>query len=202
MAGYLRRNSKKDHEEAAAKTSLEDMPASKAPFWVPPLPGERPRTVRQGVEFQKVINGEGLEVITYETPVEWDGGPIPKYSKSDVEAAVRMSRGIWSEAARILKVSPSTMRRYRYKWPHLEDIREEANEDALDHGEAMLQRHIDLGSLQALTFYLSTRGKERGFTKRTEKASINVDLSQLSDSQLELLTKGKKIEEVLLGGSK
>lgn len=175
----------------------EDEKKSKEPFWIPPKPGDRPMTVRRNVEFQKVVNGPN-EIITYESPQFWDGGPFPKYSYSEVAAAARMSKGVKAEAARILRVHYNTIANYVRKWPELEDVFAQAREHTLDKAELKLQEHIELGSLQALMFYLSTQGRERGYTKT--RTTVNVDLSKLSDAQLERLSRGEPIDRVLTNG--
>lgn len=166
---------------------------------LPPPPGQLPRSFGQDLAMKKVIarDDPATEVIVYDTPENFKG--VSKYTVEEVAAAASMSKGIKQEMARILRVSYATITSYINKWPDLQNVMDMAGEQVLDRAELKLQQHIDLNSLPALMFYLSTRGKNRGYTKRVEKATLTMDMSQLSDVQLKRIADGEAPDEVVMG---
>ena len=77
-----------------------------------------------------------------------------------------------SEAIRLLeKEDIKVARTSHYEWLNDEDYQEAVNsaqDKTLDKVEKALQKQIENGSVQATIFYLKTKGKERGFTEKTE----------------------------------
>jgi hypothetical protein len=96
-----------------------------------------------------------------------------KLTDEAVIAALRRTRGIKSEAARLLKVAPSTVFAYLAERPHLKERLREIDEEALDEAEGQLWAGIERGEMRAVTFFLSTRGKHRGYTTRVEQTGAD-----------------------------
>ena len=90
------------------------------------------------------------------------------YTIDQVVEALRTSAGIKSAAAKKLGCAPSTLSGYFERHPELHDALRQIDEDLLDLAEGKLIGHIQSGSLDALKFFLSTKGKARGYTKRIE----------------------------------
>lgn len=87
--------------------------------------------------------------------------------KAATEALIA-SRGNLSMAARKLGVSRSGMEKFLNTRPELQEVRREAKESMLDVAEDQLMSLIHTGDIRAITFYLKTQGKERGYTERQE----------------------------------
>jgi len=78
----------------------------------------------------------------------------------------------------------------------LKQIIHSASEDLLDVAESKLSIAINRGDMRAITFYLSRKGKSRGYIEKIENEQVNpveihtketVDLSGLSKSDLKSL---------------
>jgi hypothetical protein len=59
---------------------------------------------------------------------------------------------------------------------------------ALDFAESKLHKQIEKGDTTACIFYLKTKGKGRGYIERNE---ITLDVSNLTDEELEAVAKAK-----------
>ena len=87
--------------------------------------------------------------------------------------ALYSSFGNVSEAIRLLEKEEITVgRTAHYRWlEEDEEYKEAVSHSAdrtLDKVEKALQKQIENGSVQATIFYLKTKGKDRGFTEKTE----------------------------------
>lgn len=98
--------------------------------------------------------------------------PQEKLSIDQIEEALRACDGLMSLTARKLKVTYQTLKNYMLKYPHLEDVVEEANEDMVDLSESKLKRHIKAGSLDAVKYHLDRKGKRRGYVRQQEIAGV------------------------------
>jgi len=113
------------------------------------------------------------------------------YSDAQLESALRAAGGIQTAAAETLAaligkpVSRQAINNRVKRNPRLQQAIREAEEAVLDTAEGVLQRAIEAGDLLAVKFYLETRGKQRGYTRRidaTMTANVNVDIS-VSDAR-------------------
>jgi hypothetical protein len=117
-----------------------------------------------------------------------------KYSPDEVIAALRASGGIRSIAASKLNCSRSTVTNYVDRYPQIAEALEDIEEGLLDLAEAKFIEHIEAGEKTCLLFYLSTKGKHRGYVKRLESTGKDgaqlvpsrpqTDLSALSEEEL------------------
>ena len=105
--------------------------------------------------------------------------------KEAMKKALYSTFGNISEAIRLLeKEEVSVSRQSHYRWlEEDEDYKEAVSHSAdrtLDKVEKALQKQIENGSVQATIFYLKTKGKERGFTEKTEiDLNASIDPIQL-----------------------
>ena len=113
-------------------------------------------------------------------------------TKNDIQKAAMLealekSLGIVTSACKSVGISRNT----HYTWLKQDDIYKEAVEDieniALDFAESQLHKQIKRGNTAGTIFYLKTKGKKRGYIERmeTENTNKNLDLSNLTDEELE-----------------
>src|SRR5262245_30739542 len=93
-----------------------------------------------------------------------------RYSQHEVAEALRANRGLVTLAARRLGCSRRTIANYVDRCPGVAEALTEAREAQLDVAEARLFQAIDEGELAAITFYLRTVGRHRGYSERHEVA--------------------------------
>lgn len=135
-----------------------------------------------------------------------------KYTAAQMIEALRASGGVIAAAARMLGCSRNTVKRYIRTYVTVEEVFEEENETSLDTAEEALLDYVrgeldglDLKTrLQAIKFFLSTKGKDRGYTKKQERKHSGefrhvrkIDWQSLSDKQLEALAAGAPAEKVV-----
>jgi hypothetical protein len=104
-----------------------------------------------------------------------------------VAEALRKGAGITSIAAAALGCTAMTVRNYLKRYPELREVVEEAVEDTLDLAESTLIAAIDTGDFNAVRFYLETKGKHRGFTRRTEVTGPGGQPIEVTDARDRLL---------------
>ena len=82
--------------------------------------------------------------------------------------AFEQSRGIIAPACRAISMT----RQIYYKWleddPSFAEAVEAIRQEQIDTVESALLNKIEDGDTTAVIFYLKTKGKERGYTDRTE----------------------------------
>jgi hypothetical protein len=93
-----------------------------------------------------------------------------KYTVKQVERALKQSNGRMTDAARRLGCPAQRVYEYLKRFPALVEIRDECREALIDKAEDKLEQAVDAGNMGAVYFTLSTLGKNRGFTQRTEVA--------------------------------
>lgn len=93
---------------------------------------------------------------------------MTKYSADQMIEAIREAEGNLSRAARIVGCARSTVHRYVNNYTTVEDAYHEANEQIIDIAEDQLIRLVKKGSFPAIKFFLSTKGKSRGYVERQE----------------------------------
>ncbi|MBY0562446.1 hypothetical protein [Hyphomicrobium sp.] len=95
-------------------------------------------------------------------------GPAPRFTNAQIIEALRLSAGIITGAADILKTSRQTVAKYIENSEELQQALEQVNHRTLDIAESKLMSAINSGNLTATIFYLKTKGKSRGYTERSE----------------------------------
>nr|WP_314648815.1 hypothetical protein [uncultured Porphyromonas sp.] len=100
-------------------------------------------------------------------PLAVKGAARTAARKEALLAALEESRGIISVACRATSINRDSY----YEWLKDEEFARRVHEiqqSQLDFVESKLLQRIDAGDTVAAIFYLKTRGKERGYTERTE----------------------------------
>jgi hypothetical protein len=120
----------------------------------------------------------------------------PKFKIADVETALVKSAGVLAEAARILakaygSCDRCTVANYIERYPRLLRIVDETTETVIDLAEHKLIAAIKKDTDWAIKFYLETKGKHRGYTKRQEitgsmtaRLEVTVDVRERFIAQL------------------
>ncbi len=73
-----------------------------------------------------------------------------------------------------LGISRKTFYEWREKKKKLAEVLDEVDESILDFAESKLVEHINNNDLQALIFFLRTKGKKRGYVEKTE-SDVNIN---------------------------
>lgn len=112
------------------------------------------------------------------------------FTLKQIEQALRKSAGIQARAAELLeeatgikcsrKVINDAVRRH----PELQQASLEAEEETLDLAESVVVKHLHGGDLNAARFFLETKGKHRGYSRRVQQL-LSLDPRRLSDHELD-----------------
>ena len=86
-----------------------------------------------------------------------------KFTCGQVAEALKKSHGLVSLAARALKCSPKTVRRYIKDHPSVAAAQAEAKTSMMDMAEGKLYNAVLEGKAWAIKYYLTTQGAERGY---------------------------------------
>jgi hypothetical protein len=107
-----------------------------------------------------------------------------KYTLDRIAVALIKGGGYVSYAARILKCSPRTIRKYLSDFPQLRDLIEDIKEHQLDTTEVALLKKIEKGDNTAILFHLKCLGKKRGFIDTPINLHAEVDPNSATWQQL------------------
>ena len=114
--------------------------------------------------------------------------------KKAILEALEQTLGVVTSACRKVGVGRTTF----YGWLNDDEEFAKAVQDienvALDFAESQLHQQIKSGNPSSTIFYLKTKGKKRGYIERmeTENTNKNLDLSNLTDEELEARLKQAK----------
>jgi len=118
-----------------------------------------------------------------------------RYTAADYAEALRAARGLISVAARRLGVSRRAVYNAIERHKVVAEALDEARETVIDTAEGQLFMHVANGNLKAVMFLLRTLGKSRGYVDaREQRISGSLDLTRLTDEQLEALAAGKPLD--------
>lgn len=94
--------------------------------------------------------------------------PNRNFSKEQVQEAIKGTAGIMSTVASRLQCDWHTAQAYVNKWECTKRAFQDEAEKVLDLAETKLIEAIKDGDTGMIKYLLSTKGKGRGFTERTE----------------------------------
>lgn len=97
-------------------------------------------------------------------------GPISEY---DAAVAILVSRGNFAQMGRLLHRSRRMIEGFVTRHEALSEMAQDIAEEDLDDIEAMIKMTAKIGDVGAGRFILTTLGKQRGFTTRTEVTGAN-----------------------------
>lgn len=124
---------------------------------------------------------------------------MTKFTDDEIAKALRKNGGICAAAAEALSASKEDDRtitrqaiEYRVKKnPELKAAAEDAREIITDLAESKLVNSINKGDAWAVRFWLTTKGKDRGYTTRQEQTGKNggaIETMQLDPERLKGMT--------------
>jgi hypothetical protein len=97
----------------------------------------------------------------------------PKFKPEEVIDAIEKTHGFVSQAARLLKCHPDTVRSYARRYASVRQSLREEREKMKDAAELALYNQVMAGESWAVQFFLKTQGKDRGYTERHEVTGEN-----------------------------
>lgn len=112
-----------------------------------------------------------------------------RFTKSTIKSALEKARGNISLAAEVLGVTRQTVYSYMERYPDLVAVRENAENYILDIAEAHIEKAVLGGDMDAIKFYLRTKGRVRGYM-----TSGNITVS--GDEDKPLVVKVVRVGEV------
>lgn len=95
-------------------------------------------------------------------------GTKSRLTKRIIAEALEEYKGGAYLAASALGVSHMTIYRWLEKHPDLKELKEAFSERMVDKAEYKLHEAVEVGDPWAVKYALSTKGKQRGYTERTE----------------------------------
>lgn len=114
-----------------------------------------------------------------------------KFKPEQIAEALRATAGIHVAAAAKLRCSRYTIARMVKRYPKLQKLQDELNEEILDVGESVLVTALKSEdkriALDAAKFLLKTKGKTRGYVERQEVEGVQkpaVDPKDMTDEEL------------------
>jgi hypothetical protein len=120
-----------------------------------------------------------------------------QYTAKDFIDAIPHTGGVITLIAQKVGCSWNTAKKYIEGHVTVKQAYDDEVESILDLGEAKLFEAVKGGEFQAIKYLLSTRGKKRGYVERIERDDRTIDLSNLTDEQIERLSKGEDLYAVL-----
>lgn len=96
-----------------------------------------------------------------------------RYTVSQVKEALKSTRGTITHAADKLECDPDTVAKYVKRYPSLRAVIRSFRTRRVDTAELQLDKAIAEGARWAVMFTLSTQGKKRGYTQKTEQEVTN-----------------------------
>ena len=101
---------------------------------------------------------------------------VKDYTEKDILEAIYNSSGIVSNIAESLKCSWGTAKIYIDKYPSCIEALNDENESILDLAENKMLELIEEKDDKMIRYLLSTKGKKRGYTEKTEVGiTVNED---------------------------
>jgi hypothetical protein len=113
-----------------------------------------------------------------------------------VEKALRGAGGLKTVTAKSLGCHRATLYRFLERHPKLIEIAGEIDEETKDLAEGKVLDAIKSGCMQTVRWFLETKGKDRGYTRRVENTGKDggpiatqaaPDLSKLTNEELDIL---------------
>jgi len=86
-----------------------------------------------------------------------------RFAKSTIKQALETARGNVTLCAEVLGVTRQTVYSYMKRYPDLVAVREDATNYVLDIAEAHIEKMVISGDMDAIKFYLRTKGRVRGY---------------------------------------
>lgn len=122
-----------------------------------------------------------------------------RLTTADIEYALREHGGNLLHASRFLGVDRALLKRKIDSFPSLQRLMVNLQEETLDEAEAQLVEQVKDGYFPAISMYLRTKGKERGYTEKfTNEYELGENATRSAAALIEAMRRGaepKAIEE-------
>jgi hypothetical protein len=119
-----------------------------------------------------------------------------RYTTTQVANALKRNAGLRSHAAKALKCSPTTVRKYIDASAKLQEVERECVESTLDLAENALIENVTAGKEPSVFFYLKCKGKLRGYREKDETITLDT-LRRIMEELAVAVTKHVKDNETL-----
>jgi len=113
-----------------------------------------------------------------------------KLTKQKIIEAIPKTHGVKKYLAERLGVSRMTIHRYFEKHPDLEQETKEYLDSITDQAEYHLIEAVRAGNSWGVRYWLSTRGKNRGFTTKQEATFNGMYPVGVADPPMQIITEG------------
>ncbi len=122
-----------------------------------------------------------------------------KYTPAQIVVALEATKGMVYLAADKLGCEPQTVYNYIHRYASVRAALDKEDGKVTDTAELKLSSAILNGEPWAITFRLKTKGKGRGYVERQEVSEtvVELDVSKLSDEQLQRLAQGENPYSVI-----
>jgi hypothetical protein len=108
----------------------------------------------------------------------------PRFTKAQILAALKATRGTAYLAAEKLKCHSKTIERYLERYPELRDEIQRWRERRNDVAEVALDKALNKGASWAVQFQLSRQARARGYGASVEhQGSVNVQVGVLTEQE-------------------
>jgi len=124
-----------------------------------------------------------------------------KLTKQKIKEAIPECNGVKKYLAEKLNVDRQTIYRYFARYPDLEEASQEYLDSVSDVAEHHLIEAVKAGNSWAVRYWLSTRGKNRGYTTKQEAIfngmyPVQKITSGVADSPMQIITEGVADETI------
>lgn len=120
------------------------------------------------------------------------------FTIADAEYALRHFKGSLTHTANFLGVYRTVFKRYIELNPHMSRVQREIEEEKKDIAEYKLFKQVEEEYFPAISFYLRTMAKERGYTERaTVEHEIGTDAVRNAAGLIEAMKRGASKEEAV-----
>lgn len=125
-------------------------------------------------------------------------GRTIEFTNEQIAKAIIKANGQIYVAAKYLKCQHSTIYSRFKNFPELRALAQSYKDLITDQVEQVLiKKALEAQEPWAVTFWLKTQAKHRGYTERTESSNLNIDFSKLTDEQLQRIANGEDIHIVI-----
>jgi hypothetical protein len=102
---------------------------------------------------------------SHSSPFLWDFWRMKqRYTASQVIDALRHTKGLVHQAAKLLRCDPETIQNYCKRYPPVQQAKQDARAELLDLATLQLIHAVERGDMWAILFTLRTLGKDRGWS--------------------------------------
>lgn len=127
---------------------------------------------------------------------------MAKVTAAQAAQAITEKKGFITQAAKRLGISRRQLHRLINKHPTVKEALTDAREEMKDFTEGKMYQKIADGDTTMIIFYAKTQMKDRGYVERQEVTgagggAVQIDFAKLTDDQLERLTKGEHLGNII-----